>query len=128
MTGWRSQRWAGLHARVPHGCHQRSRDELHDPLACADVSVASGASGAWFAAQLVLRMPELTLAASASSPTPSNQTAPTILIVGASRGLGHAMVAEFVKKGWHVVGAVRDRATRTPLHDLAEDAAGRVEI
>lgn len=58
----------------------------------------------------------------------SNQTAPTILILGASRGLGHAMAAEFLKKGWRVVGTVRDGTARTKLHDLAEDSEGRVEI
>jgi NAD(P)-dependent dehydrogenase (short-subunit alcohol dehydrogenase family) len=58
---------------------------------------------------------------------PSGET-PTILIVGASRGLGHAMAAEFLKTGWNVVGTVRAAAGRTLLHDLAEDFPGRVEI
>ena len=61
------------------------------------------------------------------SPASSGQSAPTILIVGASRGLGHAMAVEFLKKGWNVVGTVRT-GTRTKLHDLAEDHEGRVEI
>jgi len=61
-------------------------------------------------------------------PSPASRPAPTILIVGASRGLGHAMAAEFVKKGWRVVGTVRGGATRTPLHALADAAPGRVEI
>ena len=51
----------------------------------------------------------------------------TILIVGASRGLGHAMAEEFVKKGWNVIGTVRAGA-RTKLHDLADGHRGRVEI
>ena len=59
------------------------------------------------------------------SKTPSNQT---VLIVGASRGLGHAMAAEFLKKGWNVIGTVRDGSTRTLLHDLADEYAGRVDI
>lgn len=54
-------------------------------------------------------------------------TDPTILIVGASRGLGHAIAAEYVKRGWHVVGTVRGSA-RTELHDLAEANPGRVDI
>jgi NAD(P)-dependent dehydrogenase (short-subunit alcohol dehydrogenase family) len=53
---------------------------------------------------------------------------PTLLIVGASRGLGHAMAVEYLKKGWNVLGTVRDLATRTKLHELAEVYAGRVEI
>ena len=32
---------------------------------------------------------------------------PTVLIVGASRGLGHAMAAEFLRHGWNVIGTVR---------------------
>jgi NAD(P)-dependent dehydrogenase (short-subunit alcohol dehydrogenase family) len=58
----------------------------------------------------------------------SPQTAPTILIVGAGRGLGHAMAEEFLKKGWSVIGTVRPGIPRTKLHDLAETANGRVEI
>ena len=57
----------------------------------------------------------------------SNQTAPTILIAGASRGLGHAMAAEFLKRGWHVIGTVRGGG-RTLLHGLAEDHPDRIEI
>ena len=60
-------------------------------------------------------------------PAVSSQPAPTILIVGASRGLGHAVAAEFVEKGWTVVGTVRGTA-RTKLHDLADAVEGRVEI
>jgi NAD(P)-dependent dehydrogenase (short-subunit alcohol dehydrogenase family) len=59
----------------------------------------------------------------AMSPAPS----PTVLIVGASRGLGHAMAAEFLTRGWNVIGTIRSDA-HTPLHDLAKDRAGRVEI
>ncbi|MCF6126948.1 SDR family oxidoreductase [Mesorhizobium ciceri] len=38
------------------------------------------------------------------------------------------MAAEFLKKGWNVVGTVRGGGTRTLLHDLADEHAGRVEI
>jgi NAD(P)-dependent dehydrogenase (short-subunit alcohol dehydrogenase family) len=58
----------------------------------------------------------------------SSQTAPTVLIVAAGRGLGHAMAEEFLKKGWRVIGTVRPGTPRTALHDLAETAGGRVEI
>jgi NAD(P)-dependent dehydrogenase (short-subunit alcohol dehydrogenase family) len=51
----------------------------------------------------------------------------TILLIGASRGLGLAMAAEFVAQGWNVVGSVRGNA-RTGLHDLADQHPGRVEI
>jgi NAD(P)-dependent dehydrogenase (short-subunit alcohol dehydrogenase family) len=62
------------------------------------------------------------------STSPSSPTAPTILIIGASRGLGHAMAAEFSRKGWNVMGTVRAGGARTPLRDLAEASKGRVEI
>jgi NAD(P)-dependent dehydrogenase (short-subunit alcohol dehydrogenase family) len=51
-----------------------------------------------------------------------------VLIVGASRGLGHAMAAEFLDRGWDVVGTVRDTAARTPLHDLAGRSEGRLRV
>jgi NAD(P)-dependent dehydrogenase (short-subunit alcohol dehydrogenase family) len=54
-------------------------------------------------------------------------TSGAILIIGASRGLGHAMAAEFLKRGWQVVGTVRGES-RTLLHDLADQHPGRVEI
>lgn len=38
------------------------------------------------------------------------------------------MAAEFLKKGWNVVGTVRDPSSRTGLHELADQFAGRVEI
>jgi len=57
----------------------------------------------------------------------SNDTCRTILLIGASRGLGLAMAAEFVKRGWSVVGTVRGEA-RTLLHDLADQHPGRVEV
>ncbi|MDO7840804.1 SDR family oxidoreductase [Sphingomonas immobilis] len=43
----------------------------------------------------------------------------TILLIGASRGLGYAMAAEFLKRGWRVVGTVQG-TRRTELHDLAD--------
>ena len=51
----------------------------------------------------------------------------TILLIGASRGLGLAMAAEFLKKGWSVVGTVQNSG-RTELHDLADEHPGRIEI
>src|SRR5271166_133015 len=60
-------------------------------------------------------------------PSASRDTTPTILLVGASRGLGLAMAAEFLKKGWNVVGTVQGGA-RTELHDLADEHPGRIEI
>jgi NAD(P)-dependent dehydrogenase (short-subunit alcohol dehydrogenase family) len=52
----------------------------------------------------------------------------TALIVGASRGLGHAIATELFTRGRHVIGTVRDPAAWTPLHDLAAASDGRVEV
>jgi NAD(P)-dependent dehydrogenase (short-subunit alcohol dehydrogenase family) len=62
------------------------------------------------------------------SVTSSSNATPTILIIGASRGLGHAIAAEFLKRGWDVVGTARAGAGRTLLHDLADDFPGRLGI
>jgi NAD(P)-dependent dehydrogenase (short-subunit alcohol dehydrogenase family) len=51
----------------------------------------------------------------------------SLLLIGASRGLGYAMAEEFLQRGWNVVGTVRGEA-HTKLHDLALRSAGRIEI
>lgn len=51
----------------------------------------------------------------------------TLLIIGASRGIGYAMAAEFLERGWNVTGTIRGTA-KTQLHDLAIQYKGRVEI
>ncbi|MDR3489547.1 MAG: SDR family oxidoreductase [Bradyrhizobium sp.] len=61
-----------------------------------------------------------------SSPAP-DQFGGTILIAGASRGLGVAMATEFIKRGWNVIGTVRGGG-RTDLHELTEEHPCRVEI
>ncbi len=60
--------------------------------------------------------------------TDFDPAAPTILIIGASRGLGHAIAAEFLGRGWNVIGTVRGGGTRTQLHDLADASQGRLRI
>ncbi|NVN11046.1 MULTISPECIES: SDR family oxidoreductase [Nguyenibacter] len=61
------------------------------------------------------------------TPTTFHDAPGSVLLIGASRGLGHAMAAEFLKKGWTVVGTVRGMG-RTLLHDLADAHGDRVEI
>ena len=56
-----------------------------------------------------------------------NQSVPTLLLIAASRGLGLAMAAEFLKKGWNVVGTVRSGSHRTNLHALADQFKGRLD-
>ena len=45
---------------------------------------------------------------------------PTTLIIGASRGLGLGLAAEYLSQGYDVIGTVRG-AGRTGLHDLAQE-------
>ena len=51
----------------------------------------------------------------------------SVLLIGASRGLGCAMAEEFLKRDWDVIGTVRASA-HTALHALAERVPGRVQI
>ena len=55
---------------------------------------------------------------------PAGQTA---LIIGASRGLGYALAAEYLTRGWQVTATVRG-AGRTGLHDLAGSSDGRLVV
>jgi NAD(P)-dependent dehydrogenase (short-subunit alcohol dehydrogenase family) len=59
-------------------------------------------------------------------PASSPGDAGAVLLVGASRGLGLAMAADFLKRGFRVVGTVRGGATL--LHGLAAAHPGRLEI
>ncbi len=52
----------------------------------------------------------------------------SILLIAASRGLGLAMAAEFLKKGWNVTGTVREGSGRTKLHELADEFQGQLVI
>lgn len=53
--------------------------------------------------------------------------AKTLLLVGASRGIGLAMAKAFVGKGWHITGTVREDR-RSTLHELAETHPDQVAI
>jgi len=50
-----------------------------------------------------------------------------LLLFGASRGLGLAIVEEYLKLGWHVVATAR-KGSGTALHDLLGNADGRLVI
>jgi len=58
---------------------------------------------------------------------PNPSSTKTVLLIGASRGLGLAMAEEYLKRGWTVVGTVRGEG-HTAFHDLADRAGGRMEI
>lgn len=56
-----------------------------------------------------------------------NDTRSTALIIGASRTLGLGLAAEYLRRGWDVIGTVRG-SHRTGLHDLADTSEGRLTI
>ena len=58
---------------------------------------------------------------------PNATAAKSILLIGASRGLGYAMAEEYLKHGWQVV-ATRRGDSQTKLHDLAARSGGMLEI
>ncbi|WP_414446804.1 SDR family NAD(P)-dependent oxidoreductase [Burkholderia sp. 22PA0099] len=51
----------------------------------------------------------------------------TVLIVGASRGLGLAMVDGYLKRGWRVIATGRRHST-APLEQRSRDAGGALEV
>jgi NAD(P)-dependent dehydrogenase (short-subunit alcohol dehydrogenase family) len=53
----------------------------------------------------------------------SDSTNTTVLLIGASRGLGYAIAAEYLERGSQVVATVRG-PERAALHDLQETAVG----
>jgi NAD(P)-dependent dehydrogenase (short-subunit alcohol dehydrogenase family) len=57
----------------------------------------------------------------------SATTGKSALIIGASRGLGYALAAEYLARGWQVTATVRG-AGRTGLHDLAGSSDGRLIV
>src|ERR1700761_6973262 len=89
-------------------------------------------------AQQIMSQRRWTRPASTSRPSRSprpgpgatvNPTSPnaSVLLIGASRGLGHAIAAEYLDRGSRVVATVRGTG-RTGLDDLREPAGGRLEI
>ncbi|MCG3750245.1 SDR family NAD(P)-dependent oxidoreductase [Amycolatopsis sp. Poz14] len=52
-------------------------------------------------------------------------TGKSALIIGASRGLGYALAAEFLRRGWQVTATER---TPSALHELAKSAEGRLTV
>src|SRR5271154_960331 len=58
---------------------------------------------------------------------PSLSSDKTLLLIGASRGLGFALAEEYLKRGWRVVATERS-ATTSHLHTLLEASDGRLEI
>lgn len=51
----------------------------------------------------------------------------TALIIGASRGLGFALVQEYLDREWQVVATVREKSG-SALHELSEGSSSRLEV
>jgi NAD(P)-dependent dehydrogenase (short-subunit alcohol dehydrogenase family) len=51
----------------------------------------------------------------------------TVLLIGASRGLGFAMAAEYLRRGWRVIATVRATST-DQLRRMAESCDGALEV
>jgi len=62
-----------------------------------------------------------------TTPAKAQTSHGTVLLIGASRGLGRAIAEEYVRRGAHVVATVRGPG-RTALNDLQDRAGGRLEI
>ncbi len=58
---------------------------------------------------------------------PSLPNDKTLLLIGASRGLGFALAEEYLKRGWQVVATKRN-STPSKLHELLPVRRGRLEI
>jgi NAD(P)-dependent dehydrogenase (short-subunit alcohol dehydrogenase family) len=50
-----------------------------------------------------------------------------LLLIGASRGLGHALAEQYLQRGWHVVATQRTEA-HSKLPALAQTYSGQLEI
>lgn len=58
----------------------------------------------------------------------SPSTPDLAVIIGASRGLGLGLAREYLRRGWRVIGTVREAGGRARLEALAGEAGGRLEI
>ena len=55
-------------------------------------------------------------------------SAPSILIVGASRGIGLGLVREYLSRGWHVIATERKPSPDSELGRLAKASAGALRV
>jgi NAD(P)-dependent dehydrogenase (short-subunit alcohol dehydrogenase family) len=58
---------------------------------------------------------------------PSLPNDKTLLLIGASRGLGFALAEEYLKRGWRVVATERG-GNKSKLHELLQTAEDRLQI
>ena len=58
---------------------------------------------------------------------PASSPPKTVLLIGASRGLGFAMAAEYLRRGWRVIATARATSTER-LRRMAETSDGALEV
>jgi NAD(P)-dependent dehydrogenase (short-subunit alcohol dehydrogenase family) len=63
-----------------------------------------------------------------ANPAPSETAMPTILLTGASRGLGLEFVRQYSKEDWRIHACARDPQSASELQSLAQAAAGRISV
>ena len=59
---------------------------------------------------------------------PARSAQRTVLIVGASRGLGLALAGEYLRLGWRVIATIREASRVGPLRSLPIGPGGALEI
>src|SRR5882724_5222389 len=52
----------------------------------------------------------------------------TILIIGISRGIGRGLAAEYLRRGWFVIGTVHSSTVAPELEAMAAGMAGRLRV
>src|SRR5204863_848209 len=52
----------------------------------------------------------------------------TLLIIGISRGIARGLAAEYLRRGWFVIGTVRSSAVAPELEAMAAEMAGRLRV
>ena len=52
----------------------------------------------------------------------------TILIIGISRGIGRGLAAEYLRRGWFVIGTVRSSTAAPALEAMAAGMGGRLRV
>ena len=58
----------------------------------------------------------------------SSSSVKTVLLVGASRGLGLGLALEYLRRGWRVIATVRKIDRASPLRGANDEENGRLEV
>ena len=53
---------------------------------------------------------------------------PTVIILGASRGLGLGVAREYLRRGWRVIATARSAEGKARLHELANESSKSIKV